>query len=128
MNGLPGKGVSRRFKEIFYLPSSPEKALCLTESINALCICDAFVMLLMVSTSQPGKWGGFIPFLSVLMSSASYSSYFLLLAEHQAYGEINISSNCTWQGLSYLAKAQSDQKNQHSSFLCSPLLLSTLHS
>lgn len=50
----------------------------------------------------------------------------LLLVESQAYGQIDISSNCTWLGLSCLAKVLSDQKNQHFSVLCSPFLPSLL--
>lgn len=127
MNGLPGKGVSRRFKEVFYLPSSPEKALCLTESINAepvsLCICDAFDGLHLSAR----KMGWIHPF-SLHCPDVLCQLLFLLLAERQTYGEINIPSNCTWLRLSYLAKAQSDQKNHHSSFFSSSLLLSTLHS
>lgn len=108
-----------------YLPSSPEKALCLAQSRNAepvsLCIYDTFDGL----HPSAKKMGWIHPF-SVHCPDVLCQLLFLLLVESQAYGEIDMSSNCTWLGLSYLAKVLSDQKNQHSSVVCSPFLPSLL--
>lgn len=65
-------------KKYFTFPSLQKKHYALQKAEMQNLYLYAFMMLLMVSTSQPGKWGGFTPFPSaVLMFSASYSSYSL---------------------------------------------------
>lgn len=97
-----------RFKEVFYLPSSPQKALCLTQSTRESPFKHLWYFWLFppltlengvdLSLFSPLSW---CPLPTAVLTSM----------EAQTYGDIFIPSNCTWLGLSYLAKILPAQKN-----------------
>lgn len=85
-------------KKYFSFPPLLRKHYALHKAQDTACI----IMLLIVSTSQPGEWGVLFPFLSTVLISLPASV--LTSMELQAYGEILIPFNYTWLGLNYLVK------------------------